>query len=254
MSLLNRGQQRTPRRALPPPDGWWMAPRAGCDAEPVRVVSLRRYPVKSMQGEALDHLELDERGVVLTGRRDPALLMATGRLDGAGRAEVVLPDGRVTSDDGELSAWLGRPVRLMAAADRPSTYEIPVDPEDDASDVVTWQGPPGSFVDSTRAAVSIVATGEMGSWDWRRFRPNVVVEADDLHDLLGATVRIGAATLTVTKPIDRCVMVARPQPGGIDLDLDVLRTINRDRGTTLGSGALVAQPGRVALGDELFVN
>ncbi|MEJ7844972.1 MAG: MOSC N-terminal beta barrel domain-containing protein [Acidimicrobiales bacterium] len=235
----------------------------------MRVVALRRYPVKSMQGEELDHLDLDDRGVigdrrwavldpaagvVLTGRRDPALLMATGRLDGDGRAEVVLPAGRATRDDDELSAWLGRPVRLVAAADRRSTYEIPVDPEDDASDVATWQGPPGSFVDSTRTAVSIVATGEMGSWDVRRFRPNVVIEADDLDHLLGATVRIGAATLTITKPIDRCVMVARPQPGGIDRDLDVLRTINRERGTVLGIGALVAEPGRVAIGDELVVS
>lgn len=233
----------------------------------MRVVGLRRYPVKSMQGEALDRLDLDERGVigdrrwavldpaagvVLTGRRDPALLMATGRLDGAGRAEVTLPDGRTTGDDGALSAWLGRPVRLVAADDRPATFEIPVDPEDDASEVATWQGPPGSFVDSTRTAVSIVATGEMGAWDVRRFRPNVVVEADDLNHLLGATVRLGAATLRVATHIDRCVMVARPQPGGIDRDLEVLRTINRERGTTLGIGALVVETGRVSVGDELL--
>ena len=50
--------------------------------------------------------------------------------------------------------------------------------------------------------------------------------------------------------IDRCVMVTRPQPG-IDRDLDVLRTINRERETCLAIGCLVAEPGRIAIGDHV---
>ena len=48
---------------------------------------------------------------------------------------------------------------------------------------------------------------------------------------------IGATTLDVVKQIDRCVITTRPQPGGIDRDLDVLRTVNRDRDGNLGIGA-----------------
>jgi uncharacterized protein YcbX len=57
---------------------------------------------------------------------------------------------------------------------------------------------------------------------------------------------------TVTKPIDRCVTTTRPQPG-IERDLDVLRTINRERAGNLAVGAMVTRPGVIALGDEVVV-
>jgi len=232
----------------------------------VEVVGLYRYPVKSTVGEAPDastigpvgllgdrsHALRDrETGVVLTARRDPPLLLARGVLADDGTAEVELPDGRRTGSAVELSDWIGRPVELVAAVDRPSTYEIAIDPEDDDSEVVSWQGPAGTYHDSTRTQVSIVATGDIGGWDVRRFRPNVLVDADTVDHLVGERVRLGTAVLDVVKHIDRCVMVTRPQRDGIGRDLDVLRTINRERGNLLAVGALVVEPGAVRLGDHL---
>jgi hypothetical protein len=46
-------------------------------------------------------------------------------------------------------------------------------------------------------------------------------------------------------------MTTRPQPGGIERDLEVLRTVNRDRGGFVAIGALVVEPGLVALGDPV---
>jgi hypothetical protein len=46
-------------------------------------------------------------------------------------------------------------------------------------------------------------------------------------------------------------MVTRPQPEGIERDLDVLHTIARQRRNRLAVGALVAQPGTVRVGDTL---
>jgi hypothetical protein len=46
-------------------------------------------------------------------------------------------------------------------------------------------------------------------------------------------------------------MVTRPQPGGLDRDLGVLRTINADRQGCAAVGASVRTPGRVRVGDEL---
>jgi len=46
-------------------------------------------------------------------------------------------------------------------------------------------------------------------------------------------------------------MTTRPQPGGIERDLDVLRTISRERDGCLAIGALVVQPGAVRVGDAL---
>jgi uncharacterized protein YcbX len=233
----------------------------------MRIAELWRYPVKSMQGESLDRvavvgdgLEGDRRfalfdletGHGLTGRREPRLLMASARWTGAG-VEITLPDGSIARDDDALSAWLGHPVALRGVAfDKPRSYEVPLDIDTEAAESwVAWEGPEGAFHDSTRARVSLVSKATLGKWEPRRFRANVVLDGDGEDALLGTTVTAGGAVLTIEKQIDRCIMVTRPQPGGIDRDLDVLKTINRERGGFLAIGALVATPGEIAVGDEL---
>jgi uncharacterized protein YcbX len=235
----------------------------------MRVLSLWRYPVKSMQGEELDQVSVDDLGVVgdrqwavvdlatglaLTGRREPALLFARARLDGEAGVAVELPDGSVAASDDDLSAWLDRPVELRRAAPAShGRYEIAADFEaEDTSEWVQWDGPDGTFHDSGRTRVSLISAAAMGDWPWRRFRGNVVVDGDE-HDLVDRKVRVGSAELEVVKRIERCVMTTRPQPGGIERDLDVLRTINRDGAGFLGVGALVITAGAVTVGDELTV-
>ncbi len=239
----------------------------------MRVCELWRYPVKSMQGEPLDAVAVDELGVVgdrqwalvdtdtglaLTARRVPALLYGHARLVADDRVEIELPDGSVPTDDRVLSEWLDRPVRLTrAASDRRGTYEIAADFEDEAgSEWVQWNGPEGTFHDSGRTRVSVLSTGSIAAWDRRRFRGNVIVEAEGVgaeNELVGRRISIGTVALDVVKPIGRCVMTTRPQPGGIERDLDVLRTINAERDTWLGVGTLVVTPGQIAVGDELRV-
>jgi len=46
-------------------------------------------------------------------------------------------------------------------------------------------------------------------------------------------------------------MVTRAQAGGIERDLDVLRTIARERVTFLAIGALVAERGQARVGDSV---
>jgi len=236
----------------------------------MRVVELWRYPVKSMQGEQVDTAGVGPRGLLgdrrwavvdlttglaLTARREPRLLFAAARLgdDRADSVEITLPDGTVAGGDADLSAWIGRPVTLRRAApDIRGTYEIATDPEDeDGSPWVTWDGPPGSFHDSGRTQVSIASRASIGDWEARRFRANVVIDGHGEDQLIGRTVGLGTADVEVVKRIDRCVVTTRPQPGGIDRDLAVLRTINSQRDGCLGIGAVVRTPGRVALGDEL---
>jgi uncharacterized protein YcbX len=242
----------------------------------MRVVSLWRYPVKSMQGEELVTASIGDLGIdgdrqwalvdlgsglALTARRVPELLYARARLVGDPAepgVEIELPGGTVTTDDAALSAWLGRDVELRRAGGGVrGRYEIAADFEDEAgSPWVEWDGPDGTFHDSGKTRVSVLGTGSIGTWDRRRFRGNVLVETAAVGDeeaLLDRRVAVGSAVLDVVKPIDRCVMTTRPQPGGIARDLDVLRTINRERATHLGVGTLVVTPGQVAVGDELTV-
>jgi uncharacterized protein len=236
----------------------------------VRVLELWRYPVKSLQGERLDEADFGPEGIAgdrqwalfdrdtgfgLTARRVPELLFAAGRLRADGGVEVVLPDGTVTTDDSTISAWLGRPVTLRAAGSAPGRprYESP---DDDLAETTSrwhdWQGAPGAFHDNADGRVSLVTTGTLGDWDRRRFRSNVVLDGAGEGGLSGSRVRIGGVVLDVGDPIPRCVMVTRPQPGGIARDTAVLKTIHRERGGDLAVAALVHTPGTARTGDALL--
>jgi uncharacterized protein YcbX len=231
----------------------------------MKIVELWRYPVKSMQGERVTSSAVDERGLAgdrqwavldpvtgatLTARRQPELLFGAARLavDGADVA-LELPDGAT-----DLTAWLGHPVELVRVdPEVRARYEIATDFEaEDTSEWVSWQGPSATFHDSGSINVSILSSVSMRDWAWRRFRANVVVDAEETG-LLGHVVRIGDVEAKVSKPISRCVMTTRPQPGGIGRDLDVLRTINRECGGNLGIGLRVTRPGTISEGDVIEV-
>jgi uncharacterized protein len=55
----------------------------------------------------------------------------------------------------------------------------------------------------------------------------VLLDGDGEDALVGAHVSLGDAVIEVGRRIQRCVMTVRPQPGGIEGDLQVLRTILR---------------------------
>jgi hypothetical protein len=234
----------------------------------VRVLELWRYPVKSLGGERVDEarvtdegLEGDRRfalfdletGYGLTARRTPELLYASARVVGDERVEITLPGGSVAGDDDALSKWLGRSVELRSTTQQEQrSYENPEDFEhEDTSPWMVWNGARGAFHDSSRTRVSLVSTGTIGAWNPRRFRANVLLDGDGEDAWVGTTLVAGDARLDVQKQIDRCVMTTRPQPGGIERDLDVLRTIQRERGGFLAIGALVDRTGVLRTGDDV---
>ena len=183
------------------------------------VVSLWRYPVKSMMGEELNASDVTDRGML--GDRSLALVdTETGKVVSAKnpkkwpamfdfRAAFVdppqlgqpLPPVRVTRPDGEsvmsddagfaesMSAALGRPVTLAAAgAPEPSLEEYwPDMAELDYQETVTDESmPPGTFFDL--ATIHVLTTASInqlrslypeGRFEVRRFRPNIVVRTDD---------------------------------------------------------------------------
>lgn len=159
----------------------------------------------------------------------------------------------MTRDDDALSAWLGRRVTLRSAdAEVAPHYESPLDFEDETTSVwAPWDGASGVYHDSAKARVSLVSMATIGAWDSRRFRANIYLDGEGEDTLVGSKVRLGGATLDVGKRLERCVMTTRAQAGGVGRDLDVLRTINREREGCLAVGALVRQPGTVRVGDWL---
>jgi uncharacterized protein YcbX len=234
----------------------------------VQIAELWRYPVKSLQGERLDAVAVTadgldgdrqfaiydlESGLGLTGRRAPELLFASARMRADGTAEITLPDGSLAGDDNALSEWLGRSVTLRSATTEAARrYENVVDFEHEStSDWEPFDGAAKAFHDNARARVSLVSTATTGSWDPRRFRANVLLDGEGEDSLVGSRVTLGEATLDVAMRIERCVMTTRAQAGGIESDLDVLRTIARERDARLAVGAVVIVQGTIRVGDTL---
>lgn len=229
----------------------------------LRIRSIWRYPVKSIGGEQLDSAPVAttgivgdrsfgirdiETGLILTARRQPELLFASATWS-AGSVQITLPDGTTTDSDADLSNWLGKPVELVEAGAGPGRYENPMDVENDA-DWVQWDGPEDTFHDSGRTRASLVSTSSLRAWAPERFRKNFICDGMGEDELVGAHITIGDAAFAVTKRVDRCVMVTRPQPG-LERDLSVLKTINAESQSALGIGLTVDRAGSVTIGDAV---
>jgi uncharacterized protein len=201
---------------------------------------------------------------------------------------ITLPDGEeVTSDDPDrdrrLSRALGRPVRLESFAAEGATYELRVadlqgleapEPERMTEVPVALFAPPGTYFDASTLHVLATATLERlaaahpeGSWDVRRFRPNVVVTLDQApagdfaeDDWVGRSLQLGQeARAAVLSPMPRCIMPTLPQ-GDLARDPLILRTpAERSRRriepfgvyACAGAAANVEVPGTVAVGDRV---
>lgn len=234
----------------------------------MRVLEVWRYPVKSLRGERLDEaligfegVEGDRRyalfdlstGFGLTARRAPELLFATARMRSDGSPEITLPDGSIADDDAALSGWLGREVTLRSTEQvTQRRFENPEDFENEST--TRWEpfnGSSGAFQDSGNAAVSLLSRPSMRDWEQQRFRANLVLDEAGEDEFIGTRITVGEAILDVGEPVPRCVMVTRPQPGGIERNLDVLRTIHRELHGCLAIGAVVVEPGLVRTGDPV---
>ena len=244
-----------------------------------------RYPVKSLQGEALDSAYVEGDGLlgdrrwgirdqrtgrILTARRRPELLEAAASYDG-NEPLIVLPDGRYASGPGSgtdrmLSEWLGSPVSLVASAGSdPGRAEYFADATDDTSAAIEFTMPESRYVDA--APLLVLTTSSLhagwvlhpdGVWDPRRFRPNLLVDLDLdgegwVEDgWVGRTLRIGSVRLQPTEQCVRCTMVTRAQPG-LEGDVDVFRTLARHHGARFGVWTDVLTTGRIAVGDATAV-
>ena len=245
----------------------------------MEVIGLWRYPVKSLQGEPVDVATVEADGVagdrrwgirdlrtgrILTARRRPELLGASSALRGD-EPVITLPDGSTLvgvgqRTDRQLSGWLASPVSLVPASDGAGRAEFFADATDDASQAVVWTMPDGRYVDA--APILVLTTASLrtaaahypdGTWDVRRFRPNVLIDLDGdgwVEDSwIGRHLQVGTVTLLPTQPCTRCTMVTRSQPG-LDADVDVFRTLARHHGGLLGVWSDVVVPGSLSLGDR----
>jgi hypothetical protein len=207
-------------------------------------------------------------GRVLTARREPRLLFASSRVAG-GIPVITLPDGQELTGigpatDAALSAWLAKPVTLVAAAETDAARaEYFADATDDASRAIEWTMPKGRFVDAFPVLVMTTAglrggasAHSSGSWDVRRFRPNILIELDGegwLEDAWAERrLSVGSTQLAPRRRCIRCTMVNRAQPG-LEKDVNIYKTLHRTHGGEAGMWTQVVQPGTLSEGDSVQV-
>ena len=243
------------------------------------VAQLWRYPVKSMQGEQVERLEVAPGGAagdrilavvdpaagkVLSAKRWAPLLMAAARTEGDD-VVVTLPDGaeHAASDPaihGALSAWLDLDVRLeRPPADQALPMEMYTGMSDEDTPLFDWTGPPGAWVDladahwlTTSSLAGASGLHPDGAWDVRRFRPTALfdVPGDGFAEDAWKEVAVGPARSEVLMPTMRCSMPSRAQPG-LELDKAIGTTLRDRHDNNLGVYAKIVEAGAIAIGDEV---
>jgi hypothetical protein len=221
------------------------------------VAGLYRYPVKAMAAEALDRADVwwfglpgdrryafvqsDHRGDFpwLTIRELPALTLYRPALDGDAPPRVITRAGRELGlTDPELAAELaeasGRRVHLHG--DHRGTFDaFPIS-------VISLQ------------AVRALSEHAGRALDPRRFRPNVVIDApgEEFPEdaLVGRHVALGGATVRVTVPDKRC-MVVNFDHHTAERDAAVLRAVTRHHDVCAGVYGSVETPGTFRVGDPV---
>ena len=226
-----------------------------------RVAALWRYPVKSMAGERLAGATLGWHGLPgdrrwafvrddvprsgfpwLTIREQPAMWGYRPRL-----VDPAAPDRcdvRVVTPDGtELDVIDPALAAQLAPGARPIKQDRGV-----------FDAMPLSLI----STATVAALGDLAGRDLdiRRFRPNLIVEADAgafaEDGWVGHELVIGDAVMRVDQRDRRCVLV-NVDPDSGARDPSILRAIAQARGSHLGVYGTPVALGAIAVGDAVML-
>ena len=223
------------------------------------VLAIRRYPVKSMGGEALASVALDERG--LAGDRwwavtDDEGHLASGKSSRRFRRRDGVFDYRAaTGPDGVSVTGL----RGTWAVGHPALDLELATVLGDGCRVAEESGMPHQDAGS----VSLVGTASLAwckeRWDLdadpRRLRANLVVQTSEPfveETWVGREIEVGAVRLRVVERIERCRMIDLAQDGTAT-PVHWLKPLAAERDMSLAVYADVSRPGTISLGDAIVV-
>ncbi|MGH6892680.1 MAG: MOSC domain-containing protein [Dongiaceae bacterium] len=239
-------------------------------AEIGKVSGLWRYPVQSLQGEAMPELDFTSQGAV--GDRGYCVVDDTSEGGTAARpkwkkliawrarylaepragrdlpkVEIDFADGvRMISDDPRLddaiSERLGRSARLARTL---------------APGVIRpYKASPCHLLTSA----TLKALGEaypQGRFDPARFRPNVVLDCGDRvgfleQDWMQRSLTIGPVAMAVVEHCLRCALTTRPQ-GDLTMDPGILHAAQQHNENRVGVYAELIETGRIRMGDPVVL-
>lgn len=235
------------------------------------VVSLHRWPVKSMGGEDVDALVVDLRGAAgdrthalydvhqeserrLTARQSSRMLLWQAVYPDVAADAIDLDDPPLpilTAPDGGGS-WRWDDPALEAALSedlgRPVTLRRDVGGQQDLGETLLL----------TTTATHTAVEGELGALDMRRWRTNVHVAFDadvpayaEEHWQHG-TMEIGGVPFVFLHPCVRCVIPTR-DPDTAEKRPEILRWLTREHGGLFGMNARPTGAGTIRVGDRVTV-
>jgi uncharacterized protein YcbX len=228
------------------------------------VTELHHWPVKSMAGQPVDALHLDERGAAgdrahalfdefkgaprrLTVRQVPRLLLWQASYDGADVTPDDVPFPELSAPDGRAYDW--------------RDPELPQALEDDLGRPVALRRDLGLMQDlghtllvTTQATLDAVRSEIGAELDLRRFRTNVHVVLDAPayaeEDWEGRELTIGDATFRLLHPCERCVIPTR-DPDTAQKFPELLRWLTREHRGLFGMNARPLNAARIAISDPV---
>jgi len=231
------------------------------------VTELHRWPVKSMAGQPVDALRLDERGAAgdrahalfdefkgaprrLTVRQVPRMLLWHAGYDGADVSPDDVPFPELTAPDGRTYDWRDPELPSALAADlgRPVSLR---------RDLGLMQDLGHSVLVTTQTTLDAVGEALGTELDLRRFRTNVHVVLDDApayaeEDWEGRELTVGQATFRLLHPCERCVIPTR-DPDTAQKFPELLRWLTRERRMLFGMNARPLHAATIAVGDPVSV-
>ena len=229
-----------------------------------RVAELHRWPVKSMAGQPVDALHLDERGAAgdrahalfdefkgtprrLTVRQVPRMLLWHAGYDGADVTPDDIPFPELTAPDGRTFDWRdpGLPQALADDLGRPVALR---------RDLGLMQDLGHTLLVTTQATLEAVSAALDTDIDLRRFRTNVhvVLDAGAYAEEAweGRELTVGDATFRLLHPCERCVIPTR-DPETAQKWPELLRWLTRERRMLFGMNARPLHRARIAIGDPV---
>ena len=228
-----------------------------------RVVGLWRYPVKSMGSEALSEVDVSWHG--LAGDRRWAFLHHHKTHNTFSWLTL--------RNRGDLSHYYpsfldpARPDTSPTVVQTPeaSTLELQ-DPalagELSAGGARVIKQNRGIFDTFPLSLITTQTIGRLGQivgsqLETQRFRPNILVDSTDESPFpedawVGCVLRLGGLSMRVDKRDMRCVVITI-DPVTTERNPAILRTVARDRQGCLGVYGSTVEPGRVAVGDAVFI-
>jgi len=222
-----------------------------------KVDSLWKYPVKSLVGEKIETVVLNDRG--LDGDRIYAVSSTKGKL-GSGKntrrftridglfamsarttksgVSIKFPNGNELADDDpalndQLSQLLGQDVKLTKE-DNISHFD---------------QG--AIHILTTKTLLSLQNLLPDSHISASRFRPNIVIDSShEAAALIGKTLKIGEVRLKVIQETERCRMITLSQ-SDLDYSPEILKTISKSYSLNFGVYAQIISTGDISIGNEV---